>query len=423
MEKTYDIDGQKVTASSESEARGIAARDNFLGGLTSAVPVALIAGLVVIVLLTAIAGFRGFYILGKTFWLYPLVGIIALAAFPIVKGFVRIAVVNILLGLAATVLIFFFGFKSVTAYYANSNMHFASIYSADFIQALPDGKAPSLYEKRNGKGKVLAELSVGQKVTVNGISFKKEEYNVTTADGVIGWVPRAAFPEDGADMLAININVDGFDSEDIAVDREVERLMESYMDVKETGGGTYKGYEMEKHKKYSISQNTLNRSVKVNAETPLMLVGHKAYKKGEQLAASDAMVTLENILYAEDCTVVYLTVTDAKARDLYGEFNTTAWKKSLTVKDLDTGETFPLLQADYKPAWKYEKVKDGYQSSIVFFFPPFKSRHFSLTHEAPALMPDGKSGYGGLLGLVASMTSGGSTAEYLDYNFPEIRVK
>ncbi len=59
----------------------------------------------------------------------------------------------------------------------------------------------------------------------------------------------------------------------------------------------------------------------------------------------------------------------------------------------------------------------------MFFFPSFKSRHFSLTHEAAPLLSEGKSGYEDLLGLAVSVTSGDTKTEYLDYNFPEISVK
>jgi hypothetical protein len=401
-----------------------------------------ILGAIVCILMVMIAGGRGFVILAKTFWLFGILAIPALYTmfrvfrwlsrkFGGLRGLFTGSIMAIILKLFLVFILSFAAGAAVTApfywlsykYYTGTNMHFASMYSADYIQALPDGKAPAVYEKRFQKGKILAELSVGEKVTVNGITVGHAEYNITTADGVTGWIPRAALPEDNAEMLAITINVDGFDSEDIAIDREVERLIERYMDVKETGGGTYKGVEMVKRKEYSISQNTLNRSVRVNAQTPLMAVEHKAYKDGANFAESGAKVVLENILYADDCTLVYLTVTDTKVRDLYGTFNTTAWKKSLTVTDLGTGIKYPLLQADYKPTWKWEQVNDKFKSSIVFFFPPFKSRHFSLTREAAPLLSGRKSGYGGLLGLAASVTSGDTKTEYLDYNFAEIRVK
>ena len=445
---TRNSDGQYVDTlgGTHSSKESAASMNNFVGSFFDLVWKAVlyipILGAMVCIFMVLVAGGRGFVILAKTFWLFGLCAIPAVYIFARVfmwfwqrgdgfrgllsKGFMKIIfalffrfMVSIAAGATVTAPLFWLSYK----HYCRSEMHFASKYSADYVQALPDGKAPAVYEKRFQKGKILAELSIGEKVTVNGITVGLAEYNVTTADGTTGWVARAAFPEEAADMLSININADGFDSEDIAVDREIERMMERYMDVKETGGGTYKGYEIEKHTEYSISQNTLNRSIKVNAQTPLMLFEHEAYKKGADFAGSDAKVTLENILYADDCTVLYITVTDAKVRDLSGTFNTTAWKKSLTVKDLDTGEIFPILQADYKQTWKYEQIKNDWKSSIVFFFPPFKSRHFSLTHEAPALMSGGKTGYGGILGLAASVTSGGTATEYVDYNFVEIRVK
>jgi len=389
-----------------------------LGGLASAGVGVFIGGVVTVIVLTLIAGIRGLIILGQTFWLYPLVALIAIFALIFISKALRIRVLNKILGILAAVAICFFGFKAVTSYYVNGNMYFASIYSADYIQALPDGTAPALNEKRNEKGVMLAELGIGEKVTVNGISLNKKEYNITTANGINGWIPLAALPEDNADMLSINISVDGFDSEDIAIDRQVERLMERYMDVKETGGGAYVV-----HREYTISQNTLNRSIRVNAQTPLMAVESKEFKKGAELAESGAAVTLENIVYADDCTIIYLTVTDGNVRDLSGTFNTTAWKKSLIVTDIVTGEIWPAMQADYKQTWRHEQVSNGYKSAIVFFFPPFKSRSFSLTHEVLPIVSKAQAGYGGILGLAASITSGGSAATYLDYNFPEVQVR
>ena len=447
---SYDTEGAaeaSIGRAAAGNAANAAATNKILGDYLSLAWKAMIyipiLGAIVCILMVMIAGGRGFVILAKTFWLFGICAIPAVYVMFIVfrwlsrkfgglKGLFKGGIMKIILKLFLVFILSFASGATVTApffwlsykYYTGTNMHFASMYSADYIQALPDGKAPVVYEKRFQKGKILAELSVGEKVTVNGITVGYAEYNITTANGVTGWIPRAALPEDNAEMLAITINVDGFDSEDIAIDREVERLIERYMDVKETGGGTYKGVEMVKRKEYTISQNTLNRSIRVNAQTPLMAIGHEAYRNGADFAESGAKVILENIVYADDCTIVYLTVTDTKVRDLYGTFNTTAWKKSLTVTDLETGNKYPLLQADYKPAWKWEQVKGSnqFKSSIVFFFPPFKSRHFSFTHESPPLPSESKAGYGGILGWIAKITSGGSTAEYLDYNFPEISV-
>ncbi|MCL2041027.1 MAG: hypothetical protein FWG84_03170 [Bacteroidales bacterium] len=423
-------------------AAGAAERDKILGNFLDFAGKALIIipvlGALACLFMTIFAGLRGFIILAKTFWLFDVCALIiafvvylgAIHGFwksvggfkgilrkgvigPVFSFLSRVAV-SFLIGVVVSIPFFWLSYK----YYCRSDMHFASLYSVDYIQALPDGKAPVVYEKRFQKGKILAEPSIGEKVTVNGITVGLAQFNITTADSVTGWVDRAAFPEEAAEMLSININVDGFDSEDIAIDREAERLIERYMDVKKTGGGAYVV-----NKQYTISQNTLNRSIRVNAQTPLMAVGHEAYRDGAKPTESGAILTLENILYADDCTLVYLTVTDTKVRDLYGTFNTTAWKKSLTVTDLETGEKYPLLQADYKPTWKWEQTGNNFKSSIVFFFPPFKSRHFSLTREASPLPSDSKAGYGGILGWIAKITSGGSTAEYLDYNFMDIKVK
>ncbi|ULQ59262.1 YihY/virulence factor BrkB family protein [Brucepastera parasyntrophica] len=358
----------------------------FLGGIASVGVIAIVAGLVAMLVLIAAAGFRGAFILLKTFWLYPLVVLAAIIVFALINKILRVPILNKILGLVAAVAICFFGFKGVTSYYGNSNMYFASIYSADFIQALSDGKAPALYGKRNKKGEVLAQLTVNQKVTVNGISFNLQEYNITTANGVTGWVERAAFPEDAADMLAINIGLDGIDSEEIAADRQTERLMEKYLAVKRESirMGVPVNY-------FAISDASLRRSISVNTKTPAQIVDRKAFKKeGAALADAGVNVILENIMYADDCTLVYLSVTDTRYWALAGgpgALNTTAWQKALVVKDLDSGEEWHLMQGDYSRSFNYDKVSNGYRSSVVFFFPPFKSRNFSLTHGGVSPFP------------------------------------
>jgi hypothetical protein len=410
----------------EYEARQQA---RFLGGIAFLGVIAIIAGLVAMLILIAAAGFRGAFILAKTFWLYPVIFLAAIVLLVFIIKTLRIPVLNIVLGLAAALVITVFGFKGVTAYYGNSNMHFASIYSADFIQALPDGETPALYEKRNKNGGILAELTVNQKVTVNGISFNKQEYNITTANGVSGWVERSAFPEDAADMLAISIGLDGIDSEEIAVDRQTERLLEKYLEVKD------ERIVMDVPTKYyGISDAVLRRSTRANAETPVVYVDRKAFKDGAELADAGVKAVLENILYADDCTLLYLSITDTAAESQGSRFwalaatagsgNTTAWYKSFAVKDLDTGEEWHLMQGDYRRSFRYDKVDGGYKSSIVFFFPPFKSRHFSLTHEASPLPDRNNTGYGGILGWISSMTGQDNHADfYFDYNFPEVWVR
>jgi hypothetical protein len=383
-------------------------------------------GVLAMVILIGLAGLRAAIILLKVLWLYPVVALIALLVLLVLPKLIRIPILNIALGLAGAVAICIFGFKGVTAYYGNSNMVFPSIYSADFIQELPDGRTPTVYEKRNKKGEVIAELSVGEKININGISFNYQEYNVTTVNGSTGWIERTAFPEDGADMLAISVGLDGLDSEETSIDRQTEGLQAKYLAVDR------EITVMDVPTKfYKMSDATLNRSTRINATAPLQTLDRKTYQKnGGELTDAGQNIVLETILYANDCTLLYLSVSETSGSRIWplangtSSLNTPAWHKSFIVKDLDTGETYPVMQGNYRRSYWWEKNGNGYKTSIVFVFPPFKSRHFSLTHEASPLPGTKKTGYGGILGWVSSMT-GQDRAEdyYINYNFPEIRVR
>jgi hypothetical protein len=65
-----------------------------------------------------------------------------------------------------------------------------SPFEADYIVS-----EAALHPGRNGSGRATP-LAVGEKVTVNGISRDREEFKITTAQRLKGWVPAAAFPED-----------------------------------------------------------------------------------------------------------------------------------------------------------------------------------------------------------------------------------
>jgi hypothetical protein len=295
-----------------------------------------------------------------------------------------------------------------------------------------------LYEKRNQKGAKLAELAPDEKVIVNGISFDKREFNITTAATAVtgtaaaaaktGWVTRDAFPANAADMLGITLGLDGIDGEEIAVDRQTERLFAKYLEP-----ARQLQRDDEKVTYYKMSKDTLNRATKVNVTTPLLRLDLKQYKDGAAAPVpAGADLALTHILYAEDCTLIRLAVTDPAEKgtriwSLPGGINTAAWKKSLAIRDLvaGNGETWPLLAGDYARAFYYEKTKNGYATEITLFFPPFKTRHFSLTHSGVTpLPPRENTGYGGIMGLMSDkLDAGNGEKYYFDYNFPEVRVK
>jgi hypothetical protein len=79
-----------------------------------------------------------------------------------------------------------------------------------------------------------------------------------------------------------------------------------------------------------------------------------------------------------------------------GDGNTNAWSNGLIVTDLVTGTVYRALQADYDRTRVYDPP------SVVYFFPPFRTRHFSLTREVPPtpLPKELREGYKGFMGLI-----------------------
>jgi len=394
-----------------------------IGPFIIAIP---IVGVLVLLFFFLLALFQGLLIFLTTLWLYPL--FIGLA---IVVGIIlRIRTKSKAISALALWGILILGCTCSTFYYINGNVKFPTMYSADYVLAMPDGSKPSLYEKRHQKGNILAELSIDERVTVNGISMNYKEYNITTESGLTGWVVNDAFPKNAREMLGTSIDLGGHKSGQIQTDRFTERLMEKYMDKSPRSTALKTGEVLEW--KYSVSQNTINRSIRVNTQTPHLFLNSDDYKKGETLQDSGEKVTFAHILYADDATIIYLTAPKIRTNNVNislsgAEGNTNAWKNGLIVTDLVTGDVYRALQADYT---KTLGTSNENLESILFFFPPFKSRHFSLTYEVEP-MPDPdkiKAGYSGLLGLAYNFitnfslsTSGG--VMYSAWNFPEIRVR
>ncbi len=414
-----------------------AAAYGMMGNLGSMAIMAMLGALIALVILIIAAGLRAGWILAKALPLYTLAIVATIIVFAVVRSFLRIRFRG-LLAIVAAAAVGYFGWKGATAYYNNSNRVFASIYSGDYIQALPDGSAPKLYEKRNQKG-TASTLSVDEKVTVNGISFNLQEFNITTADGKTGWVERAAFPDDADEMLALSVGLDGVDAWEIGTDRQTERLMGRFYDIEQKGGGKdpISGYDMVEYKDYTLKPAALGRFTRVGTKSPIVYLTPKAAKKGEGWVDNGTKITLLGVAYESNCTVIALTITPGEVvKDKNvpyrwlaegGGRNSPVWKSSLTVTDLDTGQTWRTLPADYTKASTIEGSLEKRKYTQLFFFPPFASRHFSLTHAEASPLPDGstKSGYGGILGLLSSATemSGENSKFYFDWNFPEVTVK
>ncbi len=409
-------DIQQRRAAEKAAAATTAMGSAMLGSMGPIILYAIGGAFIAVIILILAAGLRGAWILAKAFMLYPLVILAAITALVFIWNFRRIRHGRKLIAIAAAVAIVFFGWKGTTSYYKNSNRVFASIYCGDYIQVLPDGSAPKLYEKRNQKGGA-SSLRVDEKVTVNGISFNEREFNITTADGKTGWVELAAFPEDAGEMLALSVGLDGVDAWEQTIDRQTERLMGHFYDIEEKGGGKDpKGYDILKYKEFTLKQSALNRFTMVGTQAPILYMTPKAVKKGEEWVDNGTKITLVGVAYEPDCTVIQLSVAPAEVGDRKqtpsrwvpygGARNSGGWKGSLTVTDLDTGETWRMMPADYKKAWTLTGSGKERKETQLFFFPPFSSRRFSLTHGGVSPLPDGKtkSGYGGILGLLSSGT-------------------
>ena len=395
-------------------------------------------GILAMFFLILVALFKGYIIFATRLHFVGAAAILGLicGTYVFFSGIKEVGVVKFITGIPMRALLFVLTWLVVAAplsvggYFLHrpSSKQFSTVYSADYIQALPDGSAPSLYEKRRKKGKLLTELTIDEYVKVNGITLDKKEYNITTAAGLTGWVPKAAFPEDASVMLGIMIELGGYDQEEVQTDRYVERLMKKYMD--ETAeewkvmGNTGVNYT------YEISRNTLNRSIRVNAQTPLLHMTSAEYKEGGELKDTGVKVTLANILYSDDCTLIYVTVPLSSGYTTWAHGargNSNAWRNGLIVTDLATGEVYKAMQADY---YKTHHRIGSELETTIFFFPPFKTRHFSLTREALPMPPpkEIKEGYGGLLSWIDNMGAGkGSSKDgsvsYTHWEFPEVRVR
>jgi hypothetical protein len=382
------------------------------GSFASLAGAALLIGLVGSIVLFIISALFTLFVtsleVAKLLWLFPVVLAIAI----VISLFLRIKLKWKKLSFLAFVLICGIGFWLVGTYYSNSSRYFPSMFSADFIQVLPDGSLPRLYQKRHQKGTVIAELPANQKVTINGITLNSKEYNITTAEGKTGWIVRDALPEDTAEMLGIiSLEFGGARSEsELAFDRQVRLFMEKYMNGN------------------IISKETLNRSVSINVQTPFMQVTAGQLKEGCGLTNSGAAVTLSNIVYAEDCTILRLTASGNALVSLFGSSNNNAWKTGFVVTDLSTGEKWNMLQSDLFKLFNYDSAgENSFNSELVMFFPPFKSRNFSLTNSNEPF-PKKQKGFD-LLGSISEVLNfflAGLTKReftYVNYSFPEVRVR
>jgi hypothetical protein len=368
--------------------------------------IAMIGALVILVFLFLAAFFKGMWMLMAALPLYPIVITLSTVAVVYIK---RKARVRFLLSLLFGIIFCVLGCWGATAYYNSSSRIFPSMFYADHVQG--GSETLKLYEKRRQKGNEIATLAAGEKVTVNGISFDYAEYNITTATGATGWITVAAFPEDAAEMLGTVIHFDGSTGKETAHDRQTGRLMEKYLAT-------------EKDVQKKLSAATLRQAISVHAQTPVVRLDGEAYEQDEKAAfiATGINMVLQNIVYADDCTLLQLSVANVQDATTAFRILNTAYRAPV-VEDLDTGETWNIMQGKYNQTVSTENVRGGVNGTIVFIFPPFKSRHFSLTHTASPLPGKGNTG-GGFLGWIASLVAMSDAPDYYsDWNFTEINVR
>jgi hypothetical protein len=424
---THDTKGTAENADFQFQQRmssiGRSNGPNASEGVAKLFPLLVGIGVVAGIVLFLVMVVKNVLSLMKETWLFPVAIALALAVLIAVRILLKGRKLRTIAALLAAAVVGFLGWNGAAAIYGAGNFHFPSAYSADYITALPDGSAPSLYEKRHQKGNVLAELSVDQRVTVNGVTFNSAEYNITTADGVTGWVEAAAFPTDAQERPFARKDSGGETREPIYKDRLAERLAARYL-VEQKG---YSG-------RYQITQKTLDASAVAGVEVPIWYLDGdelRNSKRGEtvELADTGDKVELNNIMYADDCTMVFLTAGRAHdfiGWDISGDGNTVEWQTSLTAKDLDSGESWQALPMERRYTYMEVAHEGKYLSAVIYFFPPFKSRHFSLTHNGTAAMPDkDAAGHGGILGFFNKINIFGSSpgSNYIDWNFPEVQVR
>lgn len=384
--------GRKLTASE----RGSIAQVN-LGNMAMTV---VGIGVVLAIVLFVIMVLKNIWLMMSHFPLLYAALALTIVTFILVLGYSRFW-----LALIAAAVVGFLGFKGVGAVYDSGDRYYPSEYCGDYIRKLPDGSTPKFTTKRDGRGDELPALKPGQWVRVNGISYKEDQYNITTWEGVTGWVEGAAFPKDGAQWVFDRFGSGGTMLREIPKDRQVESYSKKYLESKNGG---------------EMQPATLQQAIRVGAQTPFMELSRDEFKKtGDTLFVESGMtVTLERIVYAEGCTMIQISLTPKDNLYEYQSLGDTF--ETLQVKDLDTGKTFDVIPGNYRRAqWEDE----GGKRHVVFMFWPFSSRRFSLTHTGyPQLDKHG----GGFIGRLASIVSFGGEMEtkyFTDWNFKEIKVR
>jgi hypothetical protein len=74
-----------------------------------------------------------------------------------------------------------------------------AVFDTDVIVSLDDGSSPLLYNLPNSfsKQKTIETLTIGERVKILGATRDRQNYRIQTIEGNVGYVDKAALPEDG----------------------------------------------------------------------------------------------------------------------------------------------------------------------------------------------------------------------------------
>jgi energy-coupling factor transporter transmembrane protein EcfT len=352
-----------------------------------------------------------------------------------------------LLALLIAAAIVFAGFMISRAHYYT--FFEKSHYTADYIQSLGDGNAPILHDKRDGKGTALATLTPNGKVKVNGVTRDRLEYNITTPEGLTGWVEAAAFPpdalpeKDAGNVFAIVWKQDGklVGEGFFSFDRDLMNLQpilnERYIVADKDGNGdnVFESFR-------GLRPAAQRMAIPVNLAVSTKWINGQDLLEGKDPADMTenpgVQVVLKSVIYGQECTIIVVEsdgiVDFNTGHSLFDMVNNDHEKfmRSLVIQDLDNSGSTPAAVLD---AISYSQQANGNYAALwdigesgiagmALVFPPLKTRHFSLIHTEQVAEKPGFAARTGLSLLAKILKRKPENFDnYAAWDFPEVRVR
>ena len=253
-----------------------------------------------------------------------------------------------------------------------------SIFTDDYVVIEAD-----IHSRRFMAGKAIGQVSVGEKVTVNGVSRDRLAFNITTSEGITGWISADAFPEDANFQVDAVLQVvkaqlpilrnSATQSRLIRDDwRNNDRAMRDrdWFNVRQAAMGNYFGLEVvDGWGRFGVGSGLTQAALSVAHPVNTAVTGQYYIKLNE---IEEFELILHSVMYLPEVTIVRLHTDHERALWSLLSPRDQSWEKSIVLTCLDTGERFPIWDSD-SAGW------DDLQ--VVLFFPPTKSRHFSIIHE------------------------------------------